>query len=99
MFPSVRIFVPLIYAVVDVLMYLPGSIAKKKPAQKRSAIAVANYVWARPSNFNRTIIVMAFCCFTPGSLLAYPLKVCSNKNENEPSGSLIGSYLKYALEA
>ena len=39
------IFVHLIYAVVEVLVYLQGRNVKKKVAQMRSAIAVANYVW------------------------------------------------------
>ena len=64
-----------------------------------SAIVVDNYVWARSSNFRITIIGNAFWCFTPGSLFEYPLKVCSNNNDNDPYKSLLGSYLKYALKA
>ena len=64
-----------------------------------SAIVVDNYVWARSSNFKITIIGNAFWCFTPGSLFEYPLKVCSNNNDNDPYRSLLGSYLKYALKA
>ena len=42
---------------------------------------------------------MAFCCFMPGSSFAYPLAVCYNKNDNDPSGSIFGSSLKAALKA
>ena len=99
MIPSVVVFVLLVSTVVDVLVNLQGCIMNKKSAQTRSAIAVANSVWARLSNFNRTIIGMAFCCFTHGPSLSYPLKVCPNNNENGQSGSPLGSSLKYALKA
>ena len=92
------IFVQLISAVVDVLVYFQGHIAKKKEAQTRSDIAVSNSVWARSSNFKRTIIGMEFFCFTPGYLFGYPLKVCYKNNGNDPYGSLLGSSLKAALK-
>ena len=93
------IFVLLLSAVVDILVYSQGHIAKKIAAQTRSAIDVANYVWARSINFKRMIIGMDFCCFTPGSSFAYPLKFCPNKNGNDPYGSLLGSSLKAAFKA
>ena len=71
---------------------------KENSAQSSSVIAVANYVWAGLSNFKSMIIGNAFCCFMPGSSFAYPLKVCSNKNENYPYGSLIRLSLKSALK-
>ena len=60
---------------------------------------VANSVWARSSIFKKIIIGNAFCCFIPGSSFVYPLKVCSNKNNNDPYGSILQSYLKFALKA
>ena len=98
-FTIMVIFVLLISDVVNVLVHSQVFIAKKKSAQTTSAIAVANSVWARSSTFKRTIIGRAFCCFTPGSLFAYPLKVCSNNNDNDPSGSLLRSSLKFFLMA
>ena len=44
------------------------------------------------------IIGMAFCFFEPVSSFPYPLKLCSNNNDNDPSGSLLGSSLKAALK-
>ena len=90
MFPSVMIFVLLIYSDVDVLVYSQGCIAKKNAAQTSSAIAVAGSVWARLSTFKGTIIGNAFFCFTPVSSFEYPLKVYSNKNYNDPSRFLLG---------
>ena len=98
MFPSVMIFILLLSPAVDILVYSQGHIAKKKAAPKISAIAVANSLWERLITFKRTIISMASCCFTPGSSFGYSLKVCSNKNDNDPSGSLLGSSLKDALK-
>ena len=99
MFPSVTIFVLLISAIVKVLVYSQGCTTKKKAAQTSSAIAIANYVWARLITFKRTIIGNAFCCFTPGYSFSYPSKVCSNRNENDPSGSLIRLSLNASLKA
>ena len=99
MFPSVMIYVLLPSAVFDILVYSQGCITKGKATQKRSAIDVANYVWARSINFKRMIIGMDFCCFTPGSSFVYPLKFCPNKNGNDPYGSLLGSSLKAAFKA
>ena len=39
------------------------------------------------------------CCFLSVSLFAFTLKVCSNKNDNDPSGSLLWLSLKASLEA
>ena len=89
MFTSVMIIVLLLSAVVDVSLYPQGRIRKKKATQKISVIAVANSVWARLSNFNETTIGMEFFLFMTESLFACPLKLCSNKNYNEPYGSLI----------
>ena len=80
MFLNVMIFVLLVSTVVDVLVYSNVRIAKKNAAHTRSDIAVANSVWARSSNFKRTIIGVTFCCIAPGSSFAYPLKVCPNNN-------------------
>ena len=99
MFPSFVVFVLLIYAIFNVLVYLQGCTANKKAVQTISAIAIANYVWARSINFKRMIIGMDFCCFTPGSSFAYPLKFCPNKNGNDPYGSLLGSSLKADFKA
>ena len=98
MFTGVMIFVILLSAVVDVLLYLQSCIANKKAAQTSSDIAVANSVWARLNAFKRTITGNAFCYLTPGYSFAYPLKFCSNRNDNDPSGSLLGSSLKYYLK-
>ena len=99
MFPSVMIYVLLPSAVFDILVYSQGCITKGKATQKRSAIAVANYVWEISSTFKTPIISMEFYCFMAGSSFVYPLKVCSNKNDNERSGSLLGSSLKSDLKA
>ena len=98
MFTGVMIFVILLSAVVDVLLYSQSCIANKKAAQTSSDIAVANSVWARLNAFKRTITGNAFCYLTPGYSFAYPLKFCSNRNDNDPSGSLLGSSLKYYLK-
>ena len=47
MFPSVMIFVLLISAVVNLLVYSQFCIAKKKAVQTSFAIAVANSIWER----------------------------------------------------
>ena len=99
MISSVMIFVLLFSAVVDVFVYSQGHIAKKKEAQTRYAIAVANSFLPRSSKFKRMIIGMDFCCFTPGSLFAHLLKVCYKNNDNEPYRYLLGSFLKSALKA
>ena len=99
MFPSVIIFVLFLFNVVDVLVYLQGCIVEKNSAQTSFAIAVANSVLVRSSTFKRMIISKAFCCFIPGSSFAYPLNVCFNKDDNDPSGSLLGLYIKGALKA
>ena len=61
------VFVLLLSAVVDVLVYSLGCIAKKNASQMRSAIVVANSVWERSSTCKGTIIGNAFCYFTPVS--------------------------------
>ena len=98
MFPSVVIFVHLFSAAVDVLVHSQCCIAKKKAVQTSSDIAIANSVSTRSSTFKRTMIGDSFCCFTPGSSFAYPLKVCSNRNDNDPYGYLLGLSLKAALK-
>ena len=99
MFPSVMIFIILISAGVEDLLYSQGLIVKKKTAHIISVITVATSVLAKSSTFKRTNIGIAFCSFTPESLFTYPLKVCSNKDNNGPSGSLTGLSLKAALKA
>ena len=49
--------------------------------------------------FKRKIIGNTFCCFTPGYSYAYSLRVYSNKNYNDPSGCLLGLYIKADLKA
>ena len=62
------------------------------------AIAVDDSSWARLSTFKGVIVGNAFFCFTLASPFAYPLKVCSNKNGNDPYASLLESFLKSALK-
>ena len=92
------IFVLLLSAVVNVLVYLQGYISKKNVAQMSYAIAVDDSSWARLSTFKGVIVGNAFFCFTLASPFAYPLKVCSNKNGNDPYASLLESFLKSALK-
>ena len=99
MFPSLMVFVILLSAVLDVLVYLQDRIAKRKAAYTSSAIAISKSVWARSSNFRRKIISNYFYFFKSGSSFAYPLKVCSKRNGNDSYGYLLGSYLKSALKA
>ena len=63
-----------------------------------SDIAIADSVWARSTTFKGAIIGNSFCCFTPVYSFAYPLRICFNNNDNDPSGSLLGSFLKYTLK-
>ena len=98
MFPSVVIFVLLLPAVVDALVYSQGCIANKNTSQMSSDIAIADSVWARSTTFKGAIIGNSFCCFTPVYSFAYPLRICFNNNDNDPSGSLLGSFLKYTLK-
>ena len=93
------IFVIFIYYVVDVLLYSQCCIANKDTAQMSYDITVAYSFWARSSTFKMTIIGNNLCCFTPVYSFLYPLKVCSDKNDNDPSRSLIGSFLKYLLNS
>ena len=93
------IFIIFISAVFSVLVYLQGCIAKKNASQMSSSIDVAGSIWAKLSTFKGKIVSNAFCYFTPVSSFAYSLTVCSNNNDNYPSGSLLGSFFKSELQA
>ena len=92
-------FFLLLSSVVKILVYSQGCIDRKNVAQISSVIAVADSVWTRLSNFKGAIIGNNFYCFTPISLFAYPLKVCSNKKDNDAYGSLPGLFHKADLKA
>ena len=61
------IFVLVIFADAEVLVYSQSFIAKENVAKMSSAITVANYVWPRSSTCKGEVFGNAFCCFTPVS--------------------------------